>query len=122
MKKLRTWFAADKTGFLPPHVVSTAAHLFQCFVRYDGGGSLRRCWSTTARYVVWSLSSWLTGRIETILADAVTLCTGGCGQASFTTNADIKTGDGTWALAFRHSALKDMEFVYAPTGLPSPGS
>ena len=64
-----------------------------------------------------------TGRTETILADAVILCTGGCGRVfPFTTNANIKTGDGM-ALAFRAGApLKDMEFVqYHPTGLPFTG-
>jgi fumarate reductase flavoprotein subunit len=60
---------------------------------------------------------------DTILADAVILCTGGCGRVfPFTTNANIKTGDGM-ALAFRAGApLKDMEFVqYHPTGLPFTG-
>ena len=64
-----------------------------------------------------------TGRIETILANAVIICTGGCGRVfPFTTNANIKTGDGM-ALAFRAGApLKDMEFVqYHPTGLPFTG-
>ena len=65
----------------------------------------------------------MTGRIETITAKAVILCTGGCGQVfPFTTNATIKTGDGM-ALAYRAGApLKDMEFVqYHPTGLPFTG-
>src|SRR5262249_55313726 len=62
----------------------------------------------------------MSGRIEPILAKAVILCTGGCGRVfPFTTNANIKNGDGM-ALAFRAGApLKDMEFVqYHPTGLP----
>jgi fumarate reductase flavoprotein subunit len=53
----------------------------------------------------------------------VILCTGGCGRVfPFTTNANIKTGDGM-ALAYRAGApLKDMEFVqYHPTGLPFTG-
>ena len=64
-----------------------------------------------------------TGRIEAITAKAVILCTGGCGRVfPFTTNANIKTGDGM-ALAYRAGApLKDMEFVqYHPTGLPFTG-
>ena len=51
------------------------------------------------------------------------LCTGGGGRVyRFTTNANIKTGDGM-ALAYRAGApLKDMEFVqYHPTGLPFTG-
>jgi fumarate reductase flavoprotein subunit len=53
----------------------------------------------------------------------VIVCTGGCGRVfPFTTNANIKTGDGM-ALAYRAgAALKDMEFVqYHPTGLPFTG-
>jgi fumarate reductase flavoprotein subunit len=65
----------------------------------------------------------MSGRIEAITAKAVVLCTGGCGRVfPFTTNANIKTGDGM-ALAYRAGApLKDMEFVqYHPTGLPFTG-
>jgi fumarate reductase flavoprotein subunit len=65
----------------------------------------------------------MSGRIEAVTAKAVILCTGGCGRVfPFTTNANIKNGDGM-ALAFRAGApLKDMEFVqYHPTGLPFTG-
>ena len=68
-------------------------------------------------------SSWPSGRIEAITGRAVILCTGGCGRVfPFTTNGNIKTGDGM-ALAYRAGApLKDMEFVqYHPTGLPFTG-
>src|SRR5262249_6048066 len=64
-----------------------------------------------------------TGKILAITARAVILCTGGCGRVfPFTTNANIKNGDGM-GLAYRAGApLKDMEFVqYHPTGLPFPG-
>src|SRR5262245_1516496 len=65
----------------------------------------------------------MSGRIQAITAKAVILCTGGCGRVfPFTTNANIKNGDGM-ALAYRAGApLKDMEFVqYHPTGLPFTG-
>jgi fumarate reductase flavoprotein subunit len=65
----------------------------------------------------------MTGKVYAILAKAVILCTGGCGRVfPFTTNANIKNGDGM-ALAYRAGApLKDMEFVqYHPTGLPFTG-
>ncbi|GAA2883673.1 fumarate reductase (quinol) flavoprotein subunit [Streptosporangium fragile] len=122
MKKMRTWFAADKTGF---HLLHT---LFQTSLRYEG----------ITRYDEWYVTKLLvddgrvagvvaielvSGRIETIAAKAVILCTGGCGQVyPFTTNAAIKTGDGM-GLAYRAGApLKDMEFVqYHPTGLPFTG-
>ena len=122
MKKLRTWFAADKTGF---HLLHT---LFQTTLAYP----------QIARYDEWHVTTLLvddervrgvvgielaTGRIEAINGKAVVLCTGGCGRVfPFTTNGNIKTGDGM-ALAYRAGApLKDMEFVqYHPTGLPFTG-
>src|ERR1700687_20294 len=122
MRKLRTWFAADKTGFHMLHTLFQRVLAYPDIVRYDE-------WFATTllvddgrvRGVV--AIELATGRIETILADAVILCTGGCGRVfPFTTNANIKTGDGM-ALAFRAGApLKDMEFVqYHPTGLPFTG-
>jgi fumarate reductase flavoprotein subunit len=122
MKKMRTWFAADKTGF---HLLHT---LFQTSLKYD----------RITRYDEWYVTTLLvddnqvhgvvgielaTGRIEAITGRAVVLCTGGCGRVfPFTTNGNIKTGDGM-ALAYRAGApLKDMEFVqYHPTGLPFTG-
>jgi fumarate reductase flavoprotein subunit len=122
MKKKRTWFAADKTGFHMLHA------LFQTSLKYDA----------VRRYDEWFVTRLLvdegrvhgvvavelrTGRIEAITAKAVILATGGCGKVfPFTTNAQINTGDGM-ALAYRAGApLKDMEFVqYHPTGLPFTG-
>ena len=122
MKKMRTWFAADKTGF---HMLHT---LFQTSLKY----------TSLVRYDEWFVSKLLvddgrvqgvvaidlmSGKVETIVAKAVILCTGGCGRVfPFTTNAAIKNGDGM-ALAYRAGApLKDMEFVqYHPTGLPFTG-
>ena len=122
MKKMRTWFAADKTGF---HMLHT---LFQTSLKY----------TSVVRYDEWFVTKLLvddgrvqgvvaleltSGRIETITARSVILCTGGCGRVfPFTTNAAIKNGDGM-ALAYRAGApLKDMEFVqYHPTGLPFTG-
>ncbi|MFY9584489.1 MAG: fumarate reductase (quinol) flavoprotein subunit [Candidatus Acidiferrales bacterium] len=122
MKKERTWFAADKTGF---HMLHT---LFQTTLKYDA----------ITRYDEWFVTRLLvddgrvqgvvaielmTGKIQAITAKAVILCTGGCGRVfPYTTNANIKNGDGM-ALAYRAGApLKDMEFVqYHPTGLPFTG-
>jgi fumarate reductase flavoprotein subunit len=122
MKRRRTWFAADKTGF---HMLHT---LYQTSLRYadltfhdewfvtrllvEGG----RCHGVVAVQLN-------TGKVHALLARSVILCTGGGGRVfSFTTNANIKTGDGM-ALAYRAGApLKDMEFVqYHPTGLPFTG-
>jgi len=122
MKKKRTWFAADKTGF---HMLHT---LFQTSLKYD----------PITRYDEWFVTKLLvddgrvqgvvaielmSGKIQAITAKTVILCTGGCGRVfPFTTNANIKNGDGM-ALAYRAGApLKDMEFVqYHPTGLPFTG-
>jgi len=122
MKKQRTWFAADKTGFHMLHTLFQTSLKFTSVVRYDewfvtrllvGDGRVQGV-------VAFDLKS---GKIEAITARAVILCTGGLGRVfPFTTNASIKSGDGM-ALAFRAGApLKDMEFVqYHPTGLPFTG-
>ncbi len=122
MKKMRTWFAADKTGFHMLHTLFQTTLQYTSVVRYDE-------WFVTKLLVddgrvqgVVAIEL-MSGKVETITARAVILCTGGCGRVfPFTTNASIKTGDGM-ALAFRAGApLKDMEFVqYHPTGLPFTG-
>ncbi len=122
MKKERTWFAADKTGFHMLHTLFQTSLKYNAITRYDE-------WFVTkllvddgqARGVV--SIELMSGKIQAILAKAVILCTGGCGKVfPFTTNANIKNGDGM-ALAYRAGApLKDMEFVqYHPTGLPFTG-
>src|SRR6266581_2041264 len=122
MKKMRTWFAADKTGFHLLHTLFQTTLKFKAVTRYDE-------WFVTKLLVdedrvqgVVALQL-MSGRIQAITAKSVILCTGGCGRVfPFTTNASIKTGDGM-ALAYRAGApLKDMEFVqYHPTGLPFTG-
>ena len=122
MKNRRTWFAADKTGFHMLHTLFQTSLKYQHIRRYDE-------WFVTSLLVedgrvqgVVAIEL-MTGRIQAILAKAVILCTGGCGRLfPFTTNANIKNGDGM-AIAFRAGVpLKDMEFVqYHPTGLPFTG-
>ncbi len=122
MKIKRTWYAADKTGF---HMLHT---LFQTTMKYD----------RIHRYDEYFVTSLMvddgrcqgvvaieltTGKINAIAARSVILCTGGCGRVfPYTTNANIKSGDGM-ALAYRAGVpMKDMEFVqYHPTGLPFTG-
>jgi fumarate reductase flavoprotein subunit len=122
MKIKRTWYASDKTGF---HMLHT---LFQTSLKYD----------PIERYDEWFVTKLLvddgrcqgvvaieiaTGRVEPILARSVIISTGGCGKIfPFTTNANIKNGDGM-SLAYRAGVpLKDMEFIqYHPTGLPFTG-
>lgn len=122
MKVERTWFAADKTGF---HMLHT---LFQTSLRYEPVRRHDECFVTRllvdegrCRGAV--AVEMATGKVQALFANAVILCTGGCGKIfPFTTNANIKNGDGM-ALAYRAGVpLKDMEFVqYHPTGLPFTG-
>ncbi len=122
MQRMRTWFAADKTGF---HMLHT---LFQTSLKY----------AAVKRYDEWFVTKLIvdegrvqgvvaidlmSGRIEAITASAVILCTGGCGKVfPFTTNAAIKSGDGMGLACQAGAPLKDMEFVqYHPTGLPFTG-
>src|SRR5262245_19722454 len=90
MKKMRTWFAADNTGF---HMLRL---LFRTSLKY----------TRVKRYDEWVVTKLLvedgrvqgvvaielmSGKIEPIAAKAVILCTGGCGRVfPFTTNANIK--------------------------------
>jgi len=122
MKVERTWFAADKTGFHMLHALFQTSLKYEEIHRYDEWFVTKllvdegRCQGVVALEAA-------TGRIQAITARAVILCTGGCGRVfPFTTNANIKNGDGM-ALAYRAGApLKDMEFVqYHPTGLPFTG-
>ena len=122
MKIERTWFAADKTGFHMLHTLYQTSLKYPAITMYDEWFVTRllvddgRCQGVVSIELA-------TGKIYAIMAKTVILCTGGCGKVfPFTTNANIKTGDGM-ALAYGAGApLKDMEFVqYHPTGLPFTG-
>jgi fumarate reductase flavoprotein subunit len=122
MKKKRTWFAADKTGFHMLHSLFQTSLKYGDVARYDEWFVTRLLVDDGRVYGVVALDV-ATGRIEAITANAVILCTGGCGRVfPYTTNANICTGD-AMALAYRAGVpLKDMEFVqYHPTGLPFTG-
>jgi fumarate reductase flavoprotein subunit len=122
MSTKRTWYAADKVGFHMLHTLFQHSMRFDRIVRYDeqfvtklvvDGGAVRGVAALDVR----------EGAVRLILGRAVILATGGAGKIfPFTTNGNIKTGDGM-ALAYREGVpLKDMEFVqYHPTGLPGTG-
>ena len=123
MKKQRTWFAADKSGFHILHTLFQTTLQFPSITRFDEYFALDllvddgRCQGLTAMEM-------RSGMIKQFNAKAVIICGGGAGRMfPFTTNGAIKTGDGM-ALAYRAGVpLKDMEFVqYHPTGLPNTGS
>ncbi|HLF83360.1 MAG TPA: fumarate reductase (quinol) flavoprotein subunit [Blastocatellia bacterium] len=122
MKKKRTWFAADKTGFHMLHTLFQTSLKYNAITRYDEFFVTKLLVDDGQVHGVVAIEL-MSGKIHAILAKAVILCTGGCGRVfPFTTNANIKNGDGM-ALAYRAGApLKDMEFIqYHPTGLPFTG-
>jgi fumarate reductase flavoprotein subunit len=122
MKNMRTWFAADKTGFHMLHALFQTSLKYADLIRYDEWFVTRLLVDDGRIHGVVAMEL-RTGRIEVITAKSVVLCNGGAGKVfPFTTNANICTGDGM-ALAYRAGApLKDMEFVqYHPTGLPFTG-
>ena len=122
MKKERTWFAADKTGFHMLHALFQTSLKYGSITRYDEW-FVTRLLVEDGRVQGVVAIELMTGRIQAITAKSVILCTGGCGKVfPFTTNANIKNGDGM-SLAYRAGVpLKDMEFVqYHPTGLPFTG-
>ncbi len=122
MKIERTWFAADKTGFHMLHA------LYQTSLKYSPITSYNEWFATKIlvennRCQGVAALDLRTGKVETVLAGAVIMCTGGAGKIfPFTTNGAIKTGDGM-GMAYRAGiGLKDMEFIqYHPTGLPDTG-
>ena len=122
MKNKRTWFAADKTGFHMLHTLFQTSLKYKSVVRYDEWFVTKLLVDDGRVHGVVAIEL-MSGRIEAITAGAVILCTGGCGRVfPFTTNANIKNGDGM-SLAYRAGApLADMEFIqYHPTGLPFTG-
>ena len=122
MTNRRTWFAADKTGFHMLHTLFQTTLKYRPITRYDEYFVTRLLVDDGRVQGVVAIEI-MSGRIQAITAKAVIVCTGGCGRVfPFTTNANIKNGDGM-ALAQRAGApLKDMEFLqYHPTGLPFTG-
>ncbi len=123
MKKQRTWFAADKSGFHILHTLFQTTLKFPSITRFDEYYAIDlllddgRCQGLTAMEM-------RSGMIKHFHARAVIIAGGGAGRMfPFSTNGAIKTGDGM-AMAYRAGVpLKDMEFVqYHPTGLPNTGS
>ena len=123
MKKQRTWFAADKSGFHILHTLFQTTLQYPSIIRFDEYYALDllvdegRCQGLTAMEM-------RSGMIKQFHAKAVIIAGGGAGRIfPFSTNGAIKTGDGM-AMAYRAGVpLKDMEFVqYHPTGLPNTGS
>jgi fumarate reductase flavoprotein subunit len=122
MKKKRTWYAADKSGFHILHTLFQTSMQFPSIKRYDEYFVLDllhqdgKCGGVVAMEM-------RSGRFFQFNSPVVIMASGGGGQVfPFTTNGAIKTGDGM-AMSYRAGVpLKDMEFVqYHPTGLPGTG-
>ena len=123
MKKKRTWFAADKSGFHILHTLFQTSLQFPSISSYDEYFALDLLMDDGVCHGVTALEM-RSGEIRQFRARAVIIAGGGAGRMfPFSTNGAIKTGDGM-AMAYRAGApLKDMEFVqYHPTGLPNTGS
>jgi fumarate reductase flavoprotein subunit len=122
MATKRTWFATDKVGFHMLHTLFQHSMRFDRIVRYDEF-FVTRLLVEDGRVCGVAALEIRTGKVRVMLGRAVILTTGGAGRVfPFTTNGNIKTGDGM-VLAWRAGVpLKDMEFVqYHPTGLPRTG-
>src|SRR5207253_8739940 len=94
MRKERTWYAADKTGFHMLHTLFQTSLKFPNVTRYDEWFVTKllvedgRCQGVAAIEL-------RSGQVRAIAARAVILSTGGAGRIfPFTTNAAIKTGGG----------------------------
>ncbi len=122
MTTKRTWFAADKVGFHMLHSLFQTSLKYDRIVRYDEQFVTKLLVEDGAVRGVSALDV-REGVTRAFLGRSVIIAAGGAGKCfPFTTNGNIKTGDGM-ALAYRAGVpLKDMEFVqYHPTGLPGTG-
>src|SRR5260370_16405041 len=103
MKKRRTWFAADKTGFHMLHTLFQTTLKYQPITRYDEYFVTRLLVDDGRVQGVVAIEI-MSGRIQAITAKAVILCTGGCGRLfPFTPNANIQNRHGL-ALTHRPAA------------------
>src|SRR5260370_19406024 len=93
MKKERTWFAADKTGFHMLHTLFQTSLKYKAVTRYDEYFATKLLIDDGRVQGVVAIEL-ASGKIQAITAKAVILCTGGCGRVfPFTTNAPIKNSD-----------------------------
>lgn len=126
MSVKRTVYAADKTGFYMLHSLfeySTKLKNIKRLDEYFVTKLVTKGTGDDAKVIGCVALNLHTGEVSSVSAKATILATGGAGKMfTFTTNAQIKTGDGM-ALAYRAgAALKDMEFIqFHPTGLPRTG-
>ncbi|MEK7524416.1 MAG: FAD-binding protein [Patescibacteria group bacterium] len=122
MSVKRTVFAADKTGFYMLHTLFERTLKYPNIKRFDEWFATKLL-RTNGGVTGLTALDLRGGKMAAFKAKTIILATGGAGKIySFTTNGNIKTGDGM-ALAYDIGVpLKDMEFVqFHPTGLPRTG-
>src|ERR671936_499406 len=79
MKRERTWFAADKTGFHMLHTLFQTSLKYKAITRFDEFFVTKLLVDDGRVQGVVAIDI-MTGKINAILAKAVILCTGGCGR------------------------------------------
>src|SRR5258705_5959478 len=93
MKRIRPWFAADKTGFPMLHTLFQTTMKYNAIFRYDEW-FVSKLLVDDGRVQGVVAIELMSGKIQAITAKSVILCAGGCGRGfSFTTNASIKNRD-----------------------------
>lgn len=123
MSVKRTAYAADKTGFYMLHSLFERTLKYENIIRFDEWFVTKLLIDENGRALGCVALSMREGKFAAFQAGTTILAAGGAGKTfAFTTNGNIKTGDGM-ALAYEAgAALKDMEFVqFHPTGLPRTG-
>src|ERR1043166_2620668 len=78
MKKMRTWFAADKTGFPMLTTLLQTSLKYNAITRYDEY-FVTKLLVDDGRVQGLVAIELMSGKIQAITAKAVILCTGGCG-------------------------------------------
>src|SRR5947199_7058713 len=89
MKKERTWFAADKTGFHMLHTLFQTSLTYNAITRYDEW-FVTKLMVNDGRVQGVGAIELRSAKIQAITSKAVIVCRGGCGNVfRFTTNANI---------------------------------
>jgi fumarate reductase flavoprotein subunit len=81
MKNMRTWFAADKTGFHMLHTLFQTSLKYADLMRYDEWFVTRLLVDEGRVHGVVAMEL-MTGRVEVIHAKSVVLCNGGRARSS----------------------------------------
>ena len=121
MKRMRTWFAADKTGFHMLHALFQTSLKYTDITRYDEGFVTRLLVDEGRVHGVVAISS-PTARSTPSLPRLSCWPPGAAARSSRSPPTPTSTPVTAWRSPIAPVHLKDMEFVqYHPTGLPFTG-